>query len=150
MAYSFGLLRFETAKRVQTDRTQSPPCPRAAIMFDEESLNTIDFGTLMDALPPGLDLILVALPQMPGQRSSTVLPQIWKGDVYISNVNRMGWIKLPPLRQKGKIALARPRLRPARGIRRLDCADRSAAGFSGTDAGIKLDLFATSFAFQGF
>jgi hypothetical protein len=27
--------------------------------------------------------------------------------------------------------LARPRLRPARGIRRLDCADRSAAGFSG-------------------
>ena len=76
MAYSFGLLRFETAKRVQTDRTQSPPCLRAAIMFDEESLNTIDFGTLMDALPPGLDLILVALPQMPGQRSSTVLPQI--------------------------------------------------------------------------
>src|SRR3974377_1074795 len=27
--------------------------------------------------------------------------------------------------------LARPRLRPARGIRRLDCAERSAAGFSG-------------------
>ena len=29
------------------------------------------------------------------------------------------------------LKLARPRLRPARGIRRLDCADRSAAGFSG-------------------
>src|SRR3974377_2551856 len=42
-------------------------------------------------------------------------------------------------------SLARPRLRPARGIRRLDCADRSAAGFSGlANGGTELLLMGKS------
>ena len=41
--------------------------------------------------------------------------------------------------------LARPRLRPARGIRRLDCAERSAAGFSGlANGGTELLLMGKS------